>query len=109
MSFFTEIHNDTIILFSKYPDNEPYKRPLNKMGGVFYAAVEASDNEKYPAWIFDINKKDDIESFVYEQEERESVNSLPDIELLFDEIFRRIEKLETTMEYIMRLLPEEKS
>lgn len=109
MSFFIEISKDekTVILFSTGEDIDKYKVFLSNMGGTFFRELETLKGGKYPAWIFDINKKLEVEAFVAENDENESVHSLPDIESIIDEIFRRIENLEKAVENLYQDNPKD--
>ena len=112
MSFFIESQpsdTTTIVLFSTHTDNDPYKRNLSNLGGTFCRELETQQGNKHPAWIFDVSKKDEVEAFVAETDDRESVTSQPDVELYFDEIFRRLESLEKAMDNIYETVEELKS
>ncbi len=71
---------------------------LSDLGGTFCRELETEKGAKYPAWVFDANKQLKVETFISENEDCDSVQSLPDIELLFDEIFRRLENIEKAIE-----------
>jgi hypothetical protein len=103
MSFFVEVIDgdaapSQVVLFSTHTDNEPYKRYLSGLGGTFCRELESKRGTKCAAWVFDMSKKLEVEAFVLENEDKESVESLPDVEQIFDEIFRRLESLEKTVE-----------
>jgi len=96
MSFFTESSTDgnQLVLFSTHKDNEEFKRYLSQLGGTFFHELESQRGHAYPAWVFDGDKKEEVETFVSENEDNESVTSQPDLEWILDELFRRIENME---------------
>lgn len=113
MSFFTESSDDkTIILFSTHADVDPFKIFLSNLGGTFFRELASKNGNKYPAWIFESSKRREVEKFVEEHNENDddskSISSMPDIELLFDEIFRRIENVEKDVEDILSMLDSQK-
>ncbi len=113
MSFFTESSDEkTIVLFATHDDIDDFKAFLSNMGGTFCRELETKKGNKYPAWIFDISKRQEIEAFVREHDDERSdsrsVSSIPDIEILFDEIFRRLEALEKDVEDISNMVDFQK-
>jgi hypothetical protein len=109
MSFFIEIPSEeTVVLFSTHKDNEPFKRYLSELGGTFCRELATQKGTSMPAWVFEAAKKADVEAFVAENDDNESVASLPDVELMFDEIFRRIESLEKMYEQLYEMMSSRK-
>ena len=108
MSFFLEASEDknNIILFSAFSSGgekageeaEKYKTYLSTLGGTYFRELATKNGNKYPAWIFDVSKRPEIENFIEENDDSGSVQSMPDFEAILDEIFRRLDSLEQKME-----------
>lgn len=95
MSFFMEDDNKVITLFftGGAPPSVFQKKISAEMGGTFYARLK-SERGFYPAWIFDRSKRLQVEEFLEDADDADSVNSYPDIDAVLTELCRRVERAE---------------
>ena len=102
MSFFIlENHTDkdVVVLCCTGRENiEKHQAVLVEvLDGTFYSNFE-TEKGTYPTWIFDKSKLPEIEKFLEDADEMESILSLPDMESIIDELCRRLERVESKLE-----------